>query len=387
MPDNKKHHYVPRFYLKRFSKTKKNISLYNLKNERKIINASLKDQCYKEYFYGKELLVESALADIENIASEIFRQIDKAGCLPPPSSPEHLLLIVFILMQYSRTKYSTDALNEMTDKMMKYLYSPMAKEKGLDLSKVNIHLNNVGLFSVAQSVQLYPILLDLRYKLLKNCTNVQFVRSDNPVVLYNQLMEFRRRHSNTGYANKGLQIFFPIDPHQLILLYDNEVYRVGSEKKIVLELNNVQDIYQINTLQVCSCLENIFFLDPELNCDTLHNKARPYLREIKVNLTSFPQSTKMYEKSEIIMTSREDIRTNLKLSFLSIRKSAKDWRKEHKRLGFQPEDLVRNKKICDDTLEFIQSVDDGNYKPDEFFKYLHDKYGGNNTKVDDIGKV
>ncbi|MEX0999735.1 MAG: DUF4238 domain-containing protein [Thermodesulfobacteriota bacterium] len=375
MPESKKHHYVPRFYLKRFSENKRSISLYNLKNELIVPHASIRDQCYREYFYGKEPFVESAFADIENAVSYVLRQVDEIGSLPPPDHPHYLLLIVYIVTQCSRTKYSADSLNEMTDKMMKHVYRPMAEEQGLEIDKFNIHLNDAVNLSLAQSVLIYPVLFDLRYKLLINSTDEQFVTSDHPVALYNQLMEFQTRSSHTGYACKGLQIFFPIDPKKLIFLYDNEVYRAGNDKQSVVEINTVQDIYQINTLQVCSCQENIYFLNSDMNCEALHNKAKPYLSDKMVDFNTFPIVSNKLPNKEIIKTSREDIRTNLKLSFLSIRKSAKNWRNKFRKLKSQPAVVVRNKEICDDTEEFIQSVKDGNYKPEEFFKYWYDKYG------------
>jgi len=84
MAKNKKQHYVSRFYLKRFSKNKKSISLYNLKSERKFDEAKLKTQAYRDYFYGKDLVLEGLLGDIEKDAAYLFRQIDELGSLPPP---------------------------------------------------------------------------------------------------------------------------------------------------------------------------------------------------------------------------------------------------------------------------------------------------------------
>jgi len=54
MPQNKKQHYVPKFYLKRFTPNERLINLYNLKSRRNIIGASLSSQCYKDYMYGKD---------------------------------------------------------------------------------------------------------------------------------------------------------------------------------------------------------------------------------------------------------------------------------------------------------------------------------------------
>ena len=373
MPENKKHHYVPRFYLKRFSQDKKSICLYNLKSEKKIIRAKLKYQCYKDYFYGREQVLEHSLEEIETVVTHIFNLIDQAKALPPPNSLRYILLILFILIQHGRTKHSADTLDEMTDKMMKHIYGPMAEREGIDLNTVKIRLKNVAQYSISLTTQNYPILLDLHYKLLKNCTDVEFVTSDNPVVLYNQFMAFRRHVSNTGLPTKGLQIFFPIDPNNVILLYDPNVYRVGNDKKDIIEITDVRDIYEINTLQICSCLENIYFLGQNFNCDALHKKAKPFLRRTKARIESFPQYENEYRKSELLMTSLEDIRTNLNLSFLTVRKSAKKWMEKFRSLRLQPAAVVRNEQLCEDHREFIEAVEKKLYNPWDFFKFVSDK--------------
>ena len=75
MPSNKKHHYVPRFYLKNFSCDSRSISLFNIKAQKIVAEASLKSQCYRDYFYGKEPTIEKALGDMEVIAAQITRFI------------------------------------------------------------------------------------------------------------------------------------------------------------------------------------------------------------------------------------------------------------------------------------------------------------------------
>ena len=53
MPANKKHHYVPRLYLKRFSANAVSINIYNFRLAGAIEGANLKNQCYRDYMYGK----------------------------------------------------------------------------------------------------------------------------------------------------------------------------------------------------------------------------------------------------------------------------------------------------------------------------------------------
>lgn len=375
MPQNKKHHYVPKFYLKRFSKNGKSICLYNIKRKLKIASANLKNQCYKDYFYGKDLTIEHALGITETAVSAILSKVDLLGILPPPGSPDYLILILYILMQYGRTIYAADLLDEMTDKMMKQIYGPMAKAKGIDLSKINIGLTNVSQYALALITQAYPLVLDLAYKLLRNCTEEKLITCDNPVVLYNQFLSFRKGGSNTGFPSKGLQIFFPLDSKKIMLLYDPVIYRVGSDRKIVIDVNYNKDIYNLNALQMCSAFENIYFEDDTYNTEALHRKALPFMRNKKTDLKVFPQYENDGRKSELLMTSREDIRTNLSISFVTIRKSAKKWRDSFKKKRLQPAVIVRNKQLCDDHMKFMDELKKGNYGPVDFFRFMDDKSG------------
>lgn len=373
MPQNKKHHYVPRFYLKRFSPDGNSINIWNLPNQKKVLSANLKNQCYKDYFYGKELEVEAALAKIEGEASRILRRVDQLGAPPAVGSGSHLILILYVLMQHGRTAYAADTLNEMNDKMVKHIFGADAKSKGIDLEKITIGIKDVSRYSLSLTTQMYPMLLDMECRLLVNHSSVEFVTSDNPVVLYNQLFSFRRFASNTGWASKGLQIFLPIGPHATLLFFDPDVYGVGSNTSSVVSLHHDKDIYQLNTLQACSAAKNIYFSSSALNIEALSNKALQFRRKQKSNLDVFPKSEGK-NRSHLISTSREDVRTNLSLSFLRLTKGAKQWQAEFRKKRFQPAAVVRNERLCRDHDEFLKRVDKQEYLPSDFFKFMEDKY-------------
>ena len=72
--ENKKHHFVPKFYLTNFSPTAgRSINIYNIPSDRNIINGSLKNQCYVNRFYGENSRVEYALSLIEGAAARLIR--------------------------------------------------------------------------------------------------------------------------------------------------------------------------------------------------------------------------------------------------------------------------------------------------------------------------
>ena len=90
--------------------------------------------------------------------------------LPPRLTPAHFVLVLYILMQYGRTKYSADLINEMCDAGMRHMYRDHMKSEGIDIDQFKISIKNAPEYSLGITVQSYPILLDLHYKLLVNKT-------------------------------------------------------------------------------------------------------------------------------------------------------------------------------------------------------------------------
>jgi hypothetical protein len=370
MPDNKKHHFVPRFYLRRFSPDGTSINLYNIPSGRKVLRANLTNQAYRDYFYGKQLDVERAVAGLEAEAAGLLRKIDEYQSLPPPFSPDHVTLVTHTVMQQARTEYEAEALNEINDAMMRRLVGPMAASEGIDLTQFKINLAEPGAFSVAIASWISPLALDLHYKLLVDQTGEGFITSDNPVVACNPLLSFRNFGSNCGIASKGLQLFFPIDPQKLILFYDGAAYRVGSNDSIVVNVANPADIHALNTLQMVAASANIYFRGEQLDVAALHRKAKPYVRTRKARFRVLKEKDTPSERSEILATSREDVRTNLSLTFVSVRTGTKKWREIARRQRLQPAAEVRNPPLVEAFREFEEEVRQGRSEPTDFLRGL-----------------
>ena len=217
----------------------------------------------------------------------------------------------------------------------------------------------------------YPLLFDLECKLLINCTDEDLITSDNPVILYNQLLGFRKNGSDTGFACKGLQIFFPLNPRSVLVLYDAKSYRLGNDKYRTISITKHRDIYELNTLQCCSCLENIYFTNENFDCDSLFRKAKPFLRKNLIDFKTYPQPSSNDEVKELLMTSREDLRINMKLSFLTIRKSTKKWIKKFRKQNVQPAAIVRNQEIVDIHRDFFDAVKNQEVQAMNFIDYLN----------------
>jgi hypothetical protein len=79
MADKENQHYVPKFYLGKFSYegNKKQIRILNLSSGFYFQTANIKNQASKSYFYGKDLTLEDALGTLEGIYSSILINLIK----------------------------------------------------------------------------------------------------------------------------------------------------------------------------------------------------------------------------------------------------------------------------------------------------------------------
>ena len=115
MCKRKNNHYIPKFYLKRFSFNQegKNIGLYNHHNKIFIQKTSIKHQASKNYLYGEDEEVELQLSKLENSISNFFNYWTEEKILvpPPKDSNGEKILKRFILYQLFRTPKAGEEYN------------------------------------------------------------------------------------------------------------------------------------------------------------------------------------------------------------------------------------------------------------------------------------
>ncbi|QDL37049.1 DUF4238 domain-containing protein [Rhodoferax sediminis] len=372
--ENKKHHYVPRFYLRHFTADGRSLSLYNLGRDIVIGNANLKNQCYRDYMYGKDGKQEGSLSLMEGALAELLRRILTYRVLPPPWSPDHESLCVLTLLQNARTAYASDAMDEFSDKMWKQVLKKDSRFPPAMMEKVRVVNTDPANFAIVTMLRLYHLIMDLDYRLLLAHEGSEFITSDNPVVLYNQLLEFESMGSNTGLASKGLQIFFPLSPKVMLTFFDRYVYAFVPRQSIVAPVPTREDMNQLNALQVASALENVYFSSAAADIYRIVTRAKPRRRNRKAKIIVLPEKQTETGSSQLIGGSREDVRTNLSLTFVKLLKPAKRWQAERKKPGLKPVTVVRNPGMVRDHELFHEAVDAKRYQPTEFVRFVREKY-------------
>lgn len=331
MAENKKHHYIPKFYLRSFSvnNDELNIGLYNLQNKLFKSSVPLKDQAYENYFYGQNNDLEKSLGDLENLAAPNIKNVILNNILPKrvakETTPYHSVL-AFAAILDNRTKDTEAEINDMSNQLAKLRVGQDGEMSKL-LEKYSIVQEDAVAFGIKSAALNLHTLFDLKGKLLINRTNTKFITSDSPVIKFNQFLNsFNTLGSNLGYVSRGLQILFPISPNHLIIYYDDWVYKIGEKKRDEIELTNPHDINLINSLQVLNCYKQLYFNNDANEkyivglCDkNIAMRPREYSKVIKI---ADKVKTNKGE-GELFNTYRERAKINLNLPFVGLTKRAK----------------------------------------------------------------
>ena len=368
MAANKKHHFVPRLYLKNFSSNDKTINIFNLSRDIVIHEGKLKSQCYRDYLYGVDDGLEKALGIIEGEAAKLLRKIRRELKPLHCESVDYANFLTFVIFQRNRTLYAARAINEMLVAMaQKYiLYQPDVPEDIFE--KISITVNDPVIHALKAANHSLHFALDLSCKLLLAKKGAEFITSDNPVVFYNQALETCHSHHGIGTAAKGLQIFFPICPEISILFYDASVYKIGARRELSVQVTEQSDMDQINTLMLANAEENIYFL----TCDRINLKEIKKGKRFRIDNTgklhTVPGKRTENEYTDILIHQGIRPKTGLRLSFLKELTTANELRHLVNTGYLRHPGLLRDPVLDEWDKRWQESVEAGNTQ--NFFEYM-----------------
>ncbi len=254
MATNKNQHFVPRCYLRPFTSETKGlaINLINLDRKKLICNAPVRNQCSKDYFYGTDEKLESAIQLIESgYGRAINDLIQNNRCL---SEANKIVFRIFWLFQHMRTEAAAMRAVQMAE----------ATRNLADLPPGSYSLGIKEAVEIA--CRAFPGLMheidDLKVCVMKNKTNVPFITSDNPAVLTNK---WRLDHNRSpglsfGVGSSGMLAILPLTPRLIFIGYDGDVYSIPKQDGVV-EIKNRRDVIALNRHQFLQCVANVYVND------------------------------------------------------------------------------------------------------------------------------
>lgn len=289
MANNKNQHFVPQFYLRNFSAHPelRSVNLFNIALSRAISQASIRNQCSRDYWHGKhDSILEESVKRIESIGASAIRE-----CILTNRIHQLRTLKTFMMFQLGRTVFSAEAFAEARNKIHQLTYGQPAKQKDLEpMPNINAYM------------MISPIILDMAACLVANNTKIDFVTSDNPVALSNWWFRhiYRQRPgSGIGLAQAGLEICFPLSPRHQLILYDRNIWSVPKANAIgTTYLRKEGDVFALNERQVLNAQHNVYFASMESapHVAELSSECSGRRKAEKVRVHEFVQSVSHAEK-------------------------------------------------------------------------------------------
>jgi Protein of unknown function (DUF4238) len=320
----KRHHYVPQFYMRNFSShiNKHIINICVVKSGIHKQDVPIRDQCYKWRLYGNTDEIENKLAHLESLCSAVINRIVSASRMPTDSVDAMARLYCFTAIQLLRTIGEAERLTEGYSKVNSRLHDKYPGLK-IDPSFGDDNGKILTTMVLQEWGEVADYISDLKIRLIINKTGTKFITSDDPVIKYNQYCEGIKGISNVGCLTQGLEIFMPISPTHMIMLYDSAVYSVEGKDDPVIVTKDTSDVERLNLLQAIRAEKIILFSswnDLHHVIETL-KRAKKYRKPVRAEVQEFRGEETPNKSLMIIHTS--NLNVGLKLSFISIKRRSR----------------------------------------------------------------
>jgi len=277
-------HYVPRMYLKHFSRSDKRGQLFVFdKQTRRSFPSSVYNIAAERYFYdlppvdSEELdfeddpqVVEKIFSELENVISGILKKLISNYYMTPRmklptlnlfSPEERGNLVIYLVLQLLRTPKAREMLTEFQEKLMTAYLKTQIKSgqlRGLRVQmkeEVQSLRHAEFLFTEGIVDELCFVLAGHIWCIAYRTSEESIYTSDNPVVAYNHIT---KQIKMSGYGSQGIEVLFPLNPDLLLILREPTHFHnyLSCDGKFVELRSDATNLY--NGLQVLLAKRFVF---------------------------------------------------------------------------------------------------------------------------------
>lgn len=270
---NKRHHYVPQYYLKQFRGDDTNRILVCLLEPYRCVGlGSIRGQCQHDYFYGKDGPTDAMLQETEQAIAPALYVVNNARAATAEQWQGLRLLAVQLHLRTSKAAelakvFPRFAADQMITTAIKKGELPEPeggwRAEMMDFDGVPQSLLGLNLLACFFETS------TLRCKLLAAPPGSSFITSDNPAIALNQFAaDAKGVRDYVGFAQSGFQLALPLSPALCAFIYDPFVYKVG-QRHDELVVVTPGDVEILNALQVQSAERCLYAhrseAEPEIN--------------------------------------------------------------------------------------------------------------------------
>lgn len=294
-----------------------------LEGGKTVPRAPIKSQCSRDYMYGKDLGIEDALGQIEGDAASALDFFDTSTLPPTATQRERISMLLFLLIQRSRTQSAFDEEQEFSDGMMKMTFRDDLPPEAKLWSKLAQDPDFKAKHIFSTSIPALPFLCDLGMRILEPAQGFEFVLGDHPTILINQAFHKKLGTlSSLGWAMSGIQALLPISPVTVLLLFDKRMYCFGRKNTGFRMRLDANDTVLVNSLQILNA-KSVFYVSPSMSdsqiCGLLSFAPQRLSLKSKVRFTEYISE----DGNSIIGGSRRDLDMNITWAFCRVPKKAR----------------------------------------------------------------
>jgi hypothetical protein len=258
---------------------------------------SIKGQCQRDHFYGKDGPTDAMLQDTEKSIAPALYSVNQSRTATTEQWQGLRLLAVQL---HLRTNKAAELAKVLPRFAADQVITAAIKKGELPPPKGGWRpemMNFDGVPQMLLSLNLIACFFEtstLRGKLLSAPPGSAFITSDNPAVTLNQFAaDAKSARDYVGFAQSGFQLALPLSPSLCLFLYDPFVYKVGDRNAKLVEVS-ASDVEILNALQIQSAERCLYGhrLEAESEISRLvaqyHRLRKPNAAAIK----SYPQNEK-----------------------------------------------------------------------------------------------
>ncbi|WP_157314055.1 DUF4238 domain-containing protein [Chitinibacter sp. GC72] len=273
MPSNitKNQHYVPQFLLRGFSDDRSNfekISIFDFFKKEVRFDQSIAEVFSQNYFYDTDNEIESFLSrEVEGPAAGVIDSVRK-GDFSKINGSSFSTVMGFVMCQEARTAEARDDGLNYINASFGQILADFSHFNDLDLGDINewrvtpSDKDSMRSFVVARTLNGIidsVAMKDLRFHILCNETEQEFIISDHPVVRYNWLYRNLEDPRVSSILARGVQLFVPLSSSLYLCAYDPKVYKYGLKNSDSSSLISINDVEWLNKLQILSARSFVAF--------------------------------------------------------------------------------------------------------------------------------
>ncbi len=286
----KKHHYIPKFYLKGFANSESNCLWVYEKGNLEIRQSSPINEGYQKFYHAfltedgnrDTNTIENYLEKIEANTAELLDSIHRRERVTDQIKKELALFISFML---TRVPLFRSEIEKMADKHINHVglddaitnfkqsIEAFENELGIELNIsendfINLPSNRGSVLSLAHMFSIahnyFPKLLNLKWRFLFSTPNYKYVTSDNPIYCYSPSASGALEHDD--FFNDDLEITIPLSREVSLLAKRHNIQTgYGDAQK--------QTIKSINKRTIISAKSKVY---SHIKSDSLNNIVQKY---------------------------------------------------------------------------------------------------------------